>query len=389
MEIKKIIQKKKYNVINFQDIDFMKRKIIGYKLIKAAIEISDIDSYPTERGYYCIEGNSRSISNFKKAGILDICFEPVYKEIIEFKVGDWVVPLVAGYGCGENHIDKAYKVTNVYILEYRNGDAIINVEFGFGRHPVLVDGKYVVRHATEEEIIEFKVGDWVRDCNGYVARITKIDDIYFYTTKKYHKYANFNGSDTGWIRISYTSYRHATEDEILKALKDEFVTRTGIDVGSKIIDNVGYSSIVNDFFLITRENYQKSSHSVEKDYESKEEQYLLGIKYNNGNLHVPAECVRLLKFTFAGHSVSFEKVSSGVRITCNGETGTLSQIEQIVEAFTPKRLFFGSQSVQEIHYDNTIDTGDKFFEAIQTVKIGCLTDTWDELLAIYEHAKTL
>lgn len=72
------------------------KEIIGYKLKKdceqykeAAANLSAIPSYPERRGYYCVNDNSTSIENFKKAGVLDLWFEPVYKEE-GFKVGDWV-----------------------------------------------------------------------------------------------------------------------------------------------------------------------------------------------------------------------------------------------------------------------------------------------------------
>ena len=72
----------------------MERKIVGYKLIKPEYEgaLKNIQPYWC-KGLYEKEGynvviNSGAYHEFKKAGVLDLWFEPVYKE--EFKVGDWV-----------------------------------------------------------------------------------------------------------------------------------------------------------------------------------------------------------------------------------------------------------------------------------------------------------
>jgi len=77
----------------------MEKEIIGYKLkescngyyravgqLNISFSVSRsmlIDKYPTV------------INNLKKAGVLDLWFDPIYKE--EFKVGDWVVVINDGF----------------------------------------------------------------------------------------------------------------------------------------------------------------------------------------------------------------------------------------------------------------------------------------------------
>jgi hypothetical protein len=95
---------------------------------------------------------------------------------------------------------------------------------------------------------------------------------------------------------------------------------------------------------------------------------------------------------FGGYDVIFEKVTSGVRITCNGETGTFSQIASIYNYFKPNSTYFkfGSQEVKKITYGqngswNLENESDNPTE----IKIGCTTGTWEEFTAIYEKAKSM
>ena len=81
----------------------MEKQIVGYKLIKPEYEGALKNIQPQwnkkiheEKGYN-VAINSGVYYDFKKAGVLDLWFEPVYEE--EFKVGDWVtVTEVEGSG---------------------------------------------------------------------------------------------------------------------------------------------------------------------------------------------------------------------------------------------------------------------------------------------------
>lgn len=66
------------------------KKLIGYKLIKPEYEQASnalLDnncvkwaSAKNFRGYYHLTLNSETINNLKKAGVLDLWFEPIYEE---------------------------------------------------------------------------------------------------------------------------------------------------------------------------------------------------------------------------------------------------------------------------------------------------------------------
>ncbi len=77
----------------------MNKEIIGYRLVKqdfykaASMIVFGNDagcSWMKGRSYFRITAHDDAISKLEKAGVLDLWFEPVYKEVEEFKVGDWV-----------------------------------------------------------------------------------------------------------------------------------------------------------------------------------------------------------------------------------------------------------------------------------------------------------
>ena len=94
---------------------------------------------------------------------------------------------------------------------------------------------------------------------------------------------------------------------------------------------------------------------------------------------------------FGGYNVTFEKVTSGVRITCNGETGTFSQVEAIYNFYKGDSApcKFGSQVVKEVNYPSASWELDFESEEPTSIKIGCTTGTWKEFVAIYEKAKSM
>ena len=94
---------------------------------------------------------------------------------------------------------------------------------------------------------------------------------------------------------------------------------------------------------------------------------------------------------FGGYDVIFEKVTSGVRISCNGETGTFSQIQAIYNFFKggSASFKFGSQEVKEVKYPSASWKSDFDPEPPTSIKIGCTTGAWEEFVAIYEKAKSM
>ena len=104
----------------------MNKKIIGYKLIKPEYEkASDAlldnscvkwDKAENFRGYYHLILNSETISNLKKAGVLDLWFEPVYEQTITPEYVELLDISSYNYGrsCGEHkpELNKIYKVSS-------------------------------------------------------------------------------------------------------------------------------------------------------------------------------------------------------------------------------------------------------------------------------------
>lgn len=86
--------------IDFDQVEFenMVKKIVGYKLkheynylISAAEKIGNFFNWSALESDKEYEWKNETIAEFKKAGVLDIWFEPVYKEEEEdFKINEWV-----------------------------------------------------------------------------------------------------------------------------------------------------------------------------------------------------------------------------------------------------------------------------------------------------------
>lgn len=117
--------------------DTMEKEIIGYKLkedckqyVKAICRIEGYQGFGESirdcQPIYIIEGKidrSNSFNRLKEAGVLDLWFDPVYKD--KFKVGDWIYCVDEG---GNNTQHKEYKVC------YEPGDVIQIDHFGISSH---------------------------------------------------------------------------------------------------------------------------------------------------------------------------------------------------------------------------------------------------------------
>lgn len=236
------------------------KEIIGWKLKedceqykKACVPISSLSVYPELMGYYCVRDNNVSICNFKQAGVLDLWFEPVYKE--EFKVGDWV-----------------------YITSAQSG---------------------------------------AKGADNKVGIITN------------------KPGETG--------------------LSGDYPNGINVDL-SGIIWTIG------------------------KNYSS--------IKLRKAT---PEEIEAAQTLRFGGYDVAFEKVTSGVRISFNGETGTFSQIQAIYNYFKPNSIYFrfGSQEVRKVIYDKKEWNIAPDDDEPTSIRIGCTIGDWKEFVAIYEKAKSM
>lgn len=166
-----IIKNKDYFTLYKKNKDFkaiyketMEKEIIGYKLKKdckqyeeSAVKI--IDSKGSR--FYGTVGSPLDIETLRKAGVLDLWFEPVYKEE-SFKKGDYIVITESDLVSKGNyfHIGGIYKLTEDYSetngsFRVESDDRYIPNGYSSMSHNYLTS-KYdfiKVRKATEEEIL--------------------------------------------------------------------------------------------------------------------------------------------------------------------------------------------------------------------------------------------
>jgi hypothetical protein len=287
-------------------------------------------------------------SHFEKARVLDLWFEPIYKaEIPDIKTGDYIYIINA---CLDNK-----RCFSPY-----NGDILKVTSF------------------KKEELGQLGLKDsfWLRHTPG-----------------------SFSG---GGFRVHKSAweygvhFRKATKEEILKHLQTEFTKKTSIEVGSNVqeINREGIISYgeVKKFFLHVKGrdtgDYSTFTHNWFDD--NPNEKYQLGIRLKNIGVMSPNCTLSKPNLTFGGYDVTLEKVTSGVRITCNGETGTLSQMEQIFNFITTVPTFkFGSQRLERIEFPNVNVHLDDLTEKPLNIKIGCTTGSFEDFIKILEYGRNL
>jgi len=159
------------------------REIIGYKLkegceqYKNAIKaLGSSMLFPNEMEYLTVEKNTETIPNLQKAGVLDLWFEPVYKE--EFKVGDYIYSLDSS---ADYKQDVVYKIETFEDLDNKKN---VLVACKGDNNRLATKNKCYFRKATKEEILQhltkeaqskgFVVGAKVTHTNG---KYPKTEDI--------------------------------------------------------------------------------------------------------------------------------------------------------------------------------------------------------------------
>lgn len=261
--------------------------------------------------------------------------------------------------------------------------------------------EYVKDYFTEEP--EFKVGAFITfikatensevDHVGDVLQITNIRDDSFHEKWIYHTGNSFSG---GAFKLnSYkSSIRRATEEEILTHLQKEFTERTGIDIGSEVM-------VIPHRKRYIKKTFCKGDASWRSTYNVR------GFKIINNELFIDInsyawkprevwhECDALElakpKLTFGDNEVTLKKVSSGVRIHCGGEEGTLSQLEKIYnELFIGSdNVKFGSVKVKTVEYTDGGEWTDELSNTVSRITLGCTTGTAKEFLKVLEEARKL
>lgn len=339
--------------------EIMNKEITGYKLKegcehyrKAAEEITGFRNPSNSEEYFAeffkkkLLLDGAFINKLKEAGVLDLWFEPIYKEEIpDIEVGDYI------------YIINAHGAYKEQLSEY-NGDILKVISFekeNFHLYP----NAYWLRHTPES----FSGGGF-----------------------RVHGSAWEYGVD----------FRKATKEEILKHLQVEFTKRTGIDIDSNVQETnrrgiISYGKVEKFFLHIKgkeKGNYSTLTHNWFDD--NPNEKYQLGIELKDLGVMSPNCTLSKPKLKFGGYDVIFEKVSSGVRITCAGETSTLSQVEQIYDFITTfPTLKFGSQRLEKIEFPVVNVHLDDLQVLPYHIKIGCTIGTWKEFCNILDEARKL
>ena len=139
----------------------MEKKLIGYKLIKPEmLQAASIIIYGNPAGstqLRTILTQEDYIAKLRKAGVLDLWFEPVYEEEVKFKVGDWVLlgGNANGWGSSPHSVNnKILQITKIDLEDQFNVGGI----YYFGKEMTV--GKEIIRKATPAEVLDFKVKEF-------------------------------------------------------------------------------------------------------------------------------------------------------------------------------------------------------------------------------------
>ena len=206
------------------------KKIIGYRLIKSEYKKASEKIMDTVYALNSDEVTVPScIDSLRNAGVLDIWFEPIYKEEKSFKVGDWVY--------AEEQEDDDWR-SSEYIPIFQVKQ-IFNNEYlrpvdGSGSGGSGILAKYCRLATTEEKnnalIAEAKkrypVGTRINCLEGYGKnKVTTHDGLDFIGEKLWIKTDNSGGSlvcwkNGNWAEIGFSEPEITIKDYTAKFTKD-------------------------------------------------------------------------------------------------------------------------------------------------------------------------
>ncbi len=292
--------------ITFKEFLDMQKLPIGYKL-KNEKYISALKTLSTawdpncwKNSGYNVLHNSEAYDTFKKEGVLDLWFTPVYEKKEKFEIGDYITTFdkgvtpegTTGSGSGGTGFvpNKTLKISSI---DYHDGYFIIFCYSTYG----IYSGNF--RKATEEEILQSLKEQAVE--KGYKEGVTIDKTNLNYAGQKIWKLGTFNG-------YSYDKQKDA------------------LLCGSDFIYKEGeWAEILPDSPQITVNDYK-------------------GVFYDN---YVEFGCARISKYLFIDlfespalkglHTFGNKEIES---ITIGKGTFTKQQIKEIAEYYlTPKRAF--------------------------------------------------
>lgn len=164
----------KYTTINFENIDFMEKKIIGYKLIKpeykkAAEIITNIDNWKVFENNLCVLWCRETEKKLKNAGVLDLWFESVYFEKPEeetISMGSFSLKVTKKgifHNNTENIIDYVEKL-NIWWKNVLNEG---NLKFGNKNYDCLIPSSNITIEKSGCEKVQTKLSDWIKVWDKY------------------------------------------------------------------------------------------------------------------------------------------------------------------------------------------------------------------------------
>ena len=203
------------------------KKIIGYKLVKpeyeeAALKIAGLVNWSPSsiKLEYQLFRND-CVEKVRNAGVLDLWFEPVYEEAIEFKVGDWVT-CVSGFTNdwnAENSYEGAgYKENYTFKIDDFRGDAAFEKNNNCGVYTK------ALRKAIDEEIKKLQTTtSRIGGEDGFDLTI-KHDGI-FHKTENITKFVESIYSFTHLFNFGYSN----TREKYDFIVKDIILSKTGCE----------------------------------------------------------------------------------------------------------------------------------------------------------------
>ena len=244
---------------------------------------------------------------------------------------------------------------------------------------------YKEKWYVPEQKYQYKEGDWIITKMQDAEVIRKIVTVEEYIEDSWNYSCNSYGEDN-WMTLE--AVRAYSKDVLRLATEGEIINHL-----ASLSKKKGYST-----GILVKEAEDSFKYITEEDddyYAASDSYYKSGILlYKNGMWAKKADVL-----FFGGECVLFNVVKNGkkyntdvVEISCKGVTDTNCALERLLENYF-KPVTFGLKLVKSFTFkenliDNTFVVG-SHKDMIDKITIGCLTGTYQELINIHNHCKSL
>jgi hypothetical protein len=241
---------------------------------------------------------------------------------------------------------------------------------------------------------QVKPGDWVMHrILGYIGRTERLEDR---NTMTMYPYWEVRACHSGVEHWQVDDVRKATNDEILEYLL-KGANKKGFKVGSKVKTAHTKPSTLEEFTLITKNNYTGGSLTCKEEFISNG----IHLAVSFSSFLYPISEVKLVpSITFGGKEVTLEyrtdRTPHYVGVVCSGVKGSLDELiaikSEILEYMSQKKLSFGNVEFNHfigLRADIRLDSCSLRIIDGDGVKIGCTTGTWKELCNIITEGEKL